>query len=199
MVRSAWTCSSSSGPPTAAGAPAQSAGAAERVSLTVSEQRARQALRVAVDWQKLEALRAEAGSYAPGRVKSFERRAAELRRRPPSTDREQALADLDAGVRQEREQVARRISAAEFRRRRDGQGLAELTWVEGERGAGAQHAGLWRDNPGGACATAGVQSRRVSGSRGGGRGWARPAGGGNLTSRNDYFGIFAIYLSYFLL
>ena len=169
------------------------------MSLTVSEQRARQALRVAVDQQKLEALRAEAGSYAPGRVKSFERRAAELRRHPPSTDREQALADLDTGVREERERVARRISAAEFRRRRDGQGLADLILVEGERGAGAQHVGLWRDNPGGACATAGVQSRRVSGRRGGGRGWARPAGGGNLISRNDYFGFFAILLSYFIL
>ena len=65
-MRSAWTCPSSSGPPTAAGAPAQSDGAAERVSLTVSEQRARQALRVAVDRQKLKALRAEAGSYTPG-------------------------------------------------------------------------------------------------------------------------------------
>ena len=75
-------------------------------------------------------------------VKSFERRAAELRRRPPSTFREQALADLDAGVRRDRERVALRISDAEFRRRRDGQGLAELTRVEGERGAGAQHAGL---------------------------------------------------------
>jgi hypothetical protein len=153
---------------------------------------------VEADRQKLEA-RAEAGSYAPRGVKSFDRRAAELRRHPPSTDREQALADLDTGVREERERVARRISAAEFRRRRDGQGLADLILVEGERGAGAQHVGLWRDNPGGACATAGVQSRRVSGSRGGGRGWARTAGGGNLTSRNDYFGIFAIYLSYFLL
>jgi hypothetical protein len=106
MVRIARTCSSSSWPAMAAGAPAQSTGATERVSLTVSEQRARQALRVAAHRQKLEALR------------------------------EQALADLDAGVRQERERVAQRISDAEFLWRRDGQGLAELTWVEGERGAG---------------------------------------------------------------
>ena len=49
---------------------------------------------------------------AGGGVKSFEQRAAELRRRPPVTDREHALADLDAGSRQERERVARRISAA---------------------------------------------------------------------------------------
>ena len=69
-----------------------------------------------------------------GGVKSFERRAAE-----------QALADLDAGARREREQVMRHISAAEFRLRRDVQWLAELTRVEGERGARAQHAGLWRD------------------------------------------------------
>ena len=66
------------------------------------------------DRQKLEALCAKARSYAPGWVKLFERRASELRRRQPSTDREQALADLDAGLRQEREQVARRISAAGF-------------------------------------------------------------------------------------
>ena len=64
------------------------------------------------------------------------RRAAELWRCPPSTDREQALVDLDAGVRRERERVAWRIYAAEFRLRRDGQGLAELTRVEGECGAG---------------------------------------------------------------
>ena len=31
----------------------------------------------------------------------------------------------------------------------DGQGLAELTRVEGECGTGAQHAGFWWDNPGG--------------------------------------------------
>jgi hypothetical protein len=49
------------------------------------------------------------------------------------------LTDLDAGVRQERERVAQRISIAEFRRRRDGQGLAEVTRVEGEHGAGVQH------------------------------------------------------------
>ena len=87
------------------------------------------------------------------------RRAADMRRRPPSTDQEQVLADLDAGARQEREQVTRRISATEFLRRRDGQGLAELTRIKGERCAGAKHAGLWRDNSGGAYATAGVQSR----------------------------------------
>ena len=75
-----------------------------------------------VDHQKLEARCAEAGSYAPGWVKLFERQAAELRRRPPSTDREQVLVDLDAGSRREREGVARRISAAEFRWRRDGWG-----------------------------------------------------------------------------
>ena len=57
-------------------------------------------------------------------------------------DQEQALASLDAGSRWEREQVTRRISAAGFRLRRDSQGLAELTRVEGECGAGAQHAGL---------------------------------------------------------
>ena len=49
---------------------------------------------------------------AGGGVKLFEQRAAELRRRPPVTDREHALADLDAGSRRERERVARRISAA---------------------------------------------------------------------------------------
>ena len=112
----------SSGPPTAAGAQAQSAGAAERVLLTISEQRACQALRVAADRQKLEALCAEAGSYAPGGVKSFKRREAELRRHPPLMDQEQALADLDAELRQEGERRG-------VRRRRDGQGLAELTWV----------------------------------------------------------------------
>ena len=62
---------------------------------------------------------------------SFVRRATELWRRPPSTDREQALVDLDAGVRRERERVAWRIYAAEFHLRRDGQGLVELTRVEG--------------------------------------------------------------------
>ena len=68
------------------------------MSLTASEQRARQALCVEADRQKLKALRAVARSYAPGWVKSFERRAAELRQGPASTDQEQALADLDAGV-----------------------------------------------------------------------------------------------------
>ena len=60
----------SSAPPTVAGAPAQFAGAVERVSLTVSEQRARQALRVEADPQKLEALRAKAGLHALGEVSS---------------------------------------------------------------------------------------------------------------------------------
>ena len=44
--------------------------------------------------------------------------------------------DLDAGVRQERERAVRRIYAAEFRSKRDGQGLAELTRVVGECDAG---------------------------------------------------------------
>jgi hypothetical protein len=63
-----------SGPSTALGAPAQSAGVVERVLLTVSEQRAHQALRVEADRHFC----SKAGSYAPGGVKSFERRAAEL-------------------------------------------------------------------------------------------------------------------------
>ena len=50
------------GPPTATSAPAQSAGAAERVSPIVLEERACQALCVEADQQKLEAFRAEAGS-----------------------------------------------------------------------------------------------------------------------------------------
>ena len=112
---------------------------------------------------KLEALCAKAGLYAPGRVKLFKWRAVELRRRPPSTEQEQALTDLDVGVRQEREWVLRHISAAEFQRRKPGHGLVELTRVEGERGMGVQHAGLWREISGGACATSGVQSSRVSG------------------------------------
>ena len=45
-------------------------------------------------------------------------------------------------MRRERERITQRVSAAEFRRRRDGEGLAELTRVEGECGAGGQHAGL---------------------------------------------------------
>ena len=86
------------------------------------------------------------------------------------TDREQALVDLDAGVRRERERVARRIYAVEFRSRRDSQGLAELTWVKGECRAGAQHPGLWRDSPGEGCAIAlGVQTRRVSDRQGDGQ------------------------------
>ena len=66
------------------------------------------------------------------------------------TDREHALADLEVGSRRERERVARRISVAQFRWRRDDQGLAELTRVQGECGAGAQYTGRWRDNSGGA-------------------------------------------------
>ena len=61
-------------PLTVAVAQAQFVGAAERVSLTVLEQSAIQALHVEVDRQKLKALRVEAESYAPGWVKSFERR-----------------------------------------------------------------------------------------------------------------------------
>ena len=60
----------SSAPPTVAGAPAQFARAVERVSLTVSEQRARQALHVEADPQKIKALHAEAGPYALGGVSS---------------------------------------------------------------------------------------------------------------------------------
>ena len=52
--------------PTAADAPAQFARAVESGSLAVSEQRAYQALRVEADRQKLEALRAKAGSYTLG-------------------------------------------------------------------------------------------------------------------------------------
>ena len=33
---------------------------------------------------------------------------------------------------------------------KDNQELAELTWVKGEYGDGAQHPGRWRDNSGGA-------------------------------------------------
>ena len=134
--------------------------------LTVLEQRASRTMFVKINRQK---------------------RVAELRRCPPSTDQEQALTDLDTGARQEREWVAWRISAAEFRQRRDSKGLTELTRVEGERGVGAQHMGLWRDNSGGACTTAGVQSRCLSCRQGGGRGWACPAGGGNSNSRNNRF------------
>ena len=114
------------------------------------KQIAHQTLRMEADRQKLEALRAEAYSCAPGGVKFLEWWATEQQRRPPSTDREQALVDLDAGVRRERERVVRRIYATEFRSRRDGQGLAELTRVKGECGTGAQQAGLWWDNSGGA-------------------------------------------------
>ena len=67
------------------------------------------------DQQKLEALCVVARLYVLGWVKSFERQTAELRRRPPSTDREQALADLDASSRRERGQVMWCISAIEFR------------------------------------------------------------------------------------
>ena len=38
---------------------------------------------------------------------------------------------------------------------------------------------------GGACAPAGVQLRCVSGRQGGGREWARPAGGGNLSFKQS--------------
>ena len=43
-----------------------------------------------------------------------------------------------AGVKLKSEQVAQRISTTELRHRRDGQGLAELTQVEGEYGLGTQ-------------------------------------------------------------
>jgi hypothetical protein len=86
---------------------------------------------------KLEALRAEAG-YEPGKVTALKRRVVELQRRPPSTDREQAIEDLDANMRRERERVVRRISATELQQRRDEQGLTELTRVEKERGAGGR-------------------------------------------------------------
>ena len=80
MVRSAWACLrvwrggvdalcfvlDASSTLLVVGAPAQFAGTTERMSLTVSKQIARQALRMEADWQKLETLRAEAGSYAPG-------------------------------------------------------------------------------------------------------------------------------------
>ena len=77
IVRSARACSkawrggvgalcfvlgASSAPLTVAGAPAQFDGTAERVSLTISKQIARQALRMEADRQKLEDLRAKAGS-----------------------------------------------------------------------------------------------------------------------------------------
>ena len=90
-------------PSTVAGPSAQFTGATERVSVTVSGQRARQALRMEADRQKLNALRTKVGSYVQGWVKSFERRTAKLHRYPPLTDRDQALTDLDTGLRQERE------------------------------------------------------------------------------------------------
>ena len=65
----------SSVPQTVEGTTAQFAGATERLSPTVLEQRALQVLHMGVDRQKLEALRTESESDGLGWVKLFERRA----------------------------------------------------------------------------------------------------------------------------
>ena len=158
------------------------------MSLTILKQMACQALRIEADLLKLEALCVEAGYYVLGLVKLFERRVAEMWKSPPSKNREHELADLNTGLSQEWEKVAWRISAAEFRRRRNIYGLAEIPRVEGEYGAGTQHADRWREIPGGACTTAaGVKSRYVSGRQGHGQGRVCPAGEGNSISRNNSF------------
>lgn len=123
--------------------------AAERVSLTISEQRARQALRVAADQTRLEELRSEARSYEPGGLKSYERRRAVLQKRL-ETDRradparpdliardEDAVDNLAARMQGEKDAVQRRIASTELRLRQDEEALAELARVEKERGPGA--------------------------------------------------------------
>ena len=136
-------------PPPPPPPPMRSYPAAERVSLTVSEQKARQALRVAADQKALDELRSEAKTYEPGGVKSYEKRLAVLQKRL-ETDQvlgatDQVLArDRDAvenfGERsqRERESVARKIASMELKLRQDEEGLVELTRVEAERGAGAR-------------------------------------------------------------
>lgn len=117
--------------------------AAERVSLTVSEQKARQALRVSADQKKLDELRSEARSYEPGGVKSYEKRLAVLQKRL-ETDQElriardkDAVANFDARAQRERDMVAQKIANMELRLRQDEEGLVELTRSEVERGAGS--------------------------------------------------------------
>jgi len=113
--------------------------AAERVSLTVSEQRARQALRVAADEKMVAELRLEATKVDQtyeSRLEALKKRVA--REQEGRIAREQAaLDDFDARVQRERESVARRLSSMELKLRQDEEGLVELTRVEVERGPGA--------------------------------------------------------------
>lgn len=134
--------------PTPPSPPMRSYPAAERVSLTVSEQRARQALRVKADQNSLDKLRNEAKSYEPGGIKSYETRLAALEKqletdRERGADPERIARDKDAvdnfGPRMQREvdSVRRAISNMELKLLQDEEGLVELRRVETERGPGA--------------------------------------------------------------
>ena len=123
--------------------------AAEKVSLTLSEQKARQALRVSADQTRLDALRSEARSYEPGGIKSYDTRLAVLKKRlvldqeRVGVDPERIARDQDAvdnfGPRMQREvdAVRRAIANLELKLSQDQEGLVELTRVEAERGPGA--------------------------------------------------------------
>jgi len=136
--------------PTPSPPPMRAYPAAERVSLTVSEQRARQVLRVVADQKSLDELRREAKSYELGGEKSYEKRLAVLQKRlEADQEKRQELLDsriardkdavenFGARMQRERESVARKISNMELKLRQDEEGLVELTRVEAERGAGA--------------------------------------------------------------
>ena len=120
----------------------QSRPAAERASLTVSEQRARQELRVLADETALEELKREAQRVNDPDM--YSTRLEALKKRVVADQegrlaRDQAAVDgFDARVQRERDSIARRTASMELRLRQDKEGVAELTRVESERGADAR-------------------------------------------------------------
>ena len=113
--------------------------AAERASLTVAEQRARQAIKVTADRRAVEDLRRDARFVD----ETYDERLAALKKRL-QTDQESrvardkaALEAFDGRVLRERDSLARRLKAMEMKLAQDEEGLAELTRVERERGASA--------------------------------------------------------------
>ena len=112
-------------------ATSRSDAAADRVSLTVSEQRERQAIRVSSSETRLEMLRREVvklDEYAPTRLQSLKDRL--------HTD-QIAIDNFEQRLANEKEQLARRIAMQELRIRDEKESLAELSRIVGERGEDA--------------------------------------------------------------
>ena len=114
--------------------------AAERASLTVSEQRARQELKVESDRRAIEQLRADADKID----ETYDARLAALKARvqrdaEQRVAREQQAVDtFDQRASQQKTTLQRRLANAELKLKADEEGLVELRRVEAQRGGGAR-------------------------------------------------------------